>query len=60
MKRNGTVKIYLCKYCRFKKKADGDNLCPRCAHYMAEQEWKMVDESWLDDEYDYNEEDEDD
>lgn len=54
------MKIYLCKYCGFHKKADGDNLCPRCAHYMSEQEWEVVDTSWLDDDEDYDEEDEDD
>lgn len=58
MKRNGIVRIYLCKYCGFKKKTDGDNLCPRCAHYMSEQEFG-IDTSWLDDDDNYNNEDED-
>lgn len=58
MKRNGIVRIYLCKYCGFKKKADGDNLCPRCTHYMSEQEFG-IDTSWLDDDDNYNNEDED-
>lgn len=52
------MKVYLCKYCSFKKKADGDNLCPRCAHYMSEQEFG-IDTSWLDDDNNYNDEDED-
>lgn len=52
------MKVYLCKYCGFHKDVDGDNLCPRCAHYMSEQEFG-IDTSWLDDE-DYDEEDEDD
>lgn len=36
------MRIYFCKYCGYsKKKENDDNLCPRCFHFMAEEEWEM-------------------
>ena len=42
------VKIYLCKYCRYKEiikesTTNQSNFCPKCLHYMSEQEWDIDD-----------------
>lgn len=38
------MKVYFCKSCGFTKEADGNNLCPKCCHYMSEQ---TRDNPWI-------------
>lgn len=42
------VKVYFCKYCGHKEiikdpKMDRSNFCPKCLHYMSDQEWDIDD-----------------
>lgn len=38
------VKVYFCKKCGYVHRVDNlFNLCPKCYHFMAEQEWEEED-----------------
>ena len=43
------VKVYLCKKCGYVHRIENlINLCPKCWHHMAEQEWE--EEDYIDEE----------
>ena len=36
------TKVYFCKHCGYKEIVQNkNNLCPKCYHYMSEQEWNV-------------------